>query len=267
LPITTALKTTNMPIQLNEGDGGKFLTVHASGILAESDYKRFVPEFDRLVRQHGKLRLLFDMTGFHGWEEAAIWEEIKFDTKHLADIERCAMVGDKQWQHVMTVFCKPFMKAKIEYFDHTDVAEARTWLAEEGRKTMLKHRFIEPEGILVLEPHVPLEETDFEDVAREIDPYIANHGKLPGLMIRAKAFPGWTNLDAFLAHMRFIKSHLPNIDRLAMVSDNVLLTDVSKIAAHLVQAQVKHFPDSECAEALQWLKAATGTEAVKEKLK
>ena len=132
---------------------------------------------------------------------------------------------------------------------------------------MLKHTIIEPEEILVLEPHAPLEATDFEDLAREIDPFIADNGKLPGLMIHAKVFPGWANLDAFLAHMRFIRSHLQNIVRFAMVSDSVLLTDMSKITAHLVHAQVKHFPDSEYADALQWLKAATGADALKGKLK
>lgn len=120
-----------MPIQINEGGSGNFLAVHVSGILAQADYERFVPEFERLVREHGKLRVLFDMTGFHGWEAAAIWEEIKFDAKHLAGIERLAMVGDKQWQHVMVTICKPFTKAKTRYFDHTDDAGARKWLAEE----------------------------------------------------------------------------------------------------------------------------------------
>lgn len=132
---------------------------------------------------------------------------------------------------------------------------------------MLKHTIIEPEEILVLEPHAPLEAIDFEDLGREIDPYIADHGKLPGLMIHAKAFPGWATPDAFLAHMRFIKNHLQDIVRFAMVSDSVLLTDVSKIAAHLVHAEVKHFPDSEYADALQWLKAATGADASKGRLK
>ena len=119
-----------MPIQINEGVGGKFLTVYVSGKLVKEDYEHFVPEFERLVRQHGKLRVLFDMTGLHSLEAAAIWEEIKFDAKHLGDIERCAMVGDKQWQHVMTIFCKPFMKAKIQYFDHADLADAQRWLAQ-----------------------------------------------------------------------------------------------------------------------------------------
>jgi hypothetical protein len=46
-----------MPIQLNEENGGKILVVHVSGKLAKADYAHFVPEFERLVRLHGKLRL------------------------------------------------------------------------------------------------------------------------------------------------------------------------------------------------------------------
>ena len=57
-----------MPIQLNEENGGKILVVHVSGKLVKADYEHFVPEFERLVRLHGKLRVLFDMTGLHGWD-------------------------------------------------------------------------------------------------------------------------------------------------------------------------------------------------------
>jgi hypothetical protein len=84
-----------MPIQLNEENGGKLLIGHVSGKLVNADYEHFVPEFERLVRQHGKLRLLFDMAGFHGWEASAAWEDFKFGIEHFADIERMAMVGEK----------------------------------------------------------------------------------------------------------------------------------------------------------------------------
>ena len=106
---------------------------------------------------------------------------------------------------------------------------------------MLNHKLLLPEGILVLEPDAPLQAADFEGLAHEIDPYIAEHGKLPGLMIHARAFPGWANLDAFLAHMRFIESHHQKIHRLAVVTNSSLLTEVPKIAAHLVHAEVKQF--------------------------
>ena len=119
-----------MPIQLDEGSGGKILIVHVSGKLVKADYEHFVPEAERLVRQHGKLRLLFVMTDFHGWDVGAAWEDFKFGVEHLADIERLAMVGEKKWQQGMATFCKPFTKAKIRYFDHADTADAKKWLDE-----------------------------------------------------------------------------------------------------------------------------------------
>ncbi|WP_305907104.1 STAS/SEC14 domain-containing protein [Methylomarinum sp. Ch1-1] len=117
-----------MPIQLIEENGGKLLVVHVSGKLVKADYEHFVPEFERLVSQHGKLRLLFDMTDFHGWEASAAWEDFKFGIEHFADIDRLAMVGDRQWQHCMAIFCKPFTKAMVRYFEQADAAEAQKWL-------------------------------------------------------------------------------------------------------------------------------------------
>jgi hypothetical protein len=119
-----------MSIQFNEENGGKILVIHVSEKLAKSDYERFVPEFERLILRNGKLSVLFDMTGFHGWDAGALWEDIKFDVKHFADIKRLAMVGEKKWQQGMAAFCKPFTSASIRYFDHANAAEARKWLDE-----------------------------------------------------------------------------------------------------------------------------------------
>ena len=119
-----------MAIQLKEENGGKILVVHVNGKLVKADYERFLPEFERLVQQHGKLRVLFEMTGFHGWNASAAWEDFKFGVEHFADIKRLAMVGEKIWQHGMTTFCKPFTKATVRYFEHADAAAARKWLAE-----------------------------------------------------------------------------------------------------------------------------------------
>ncbi|MGA7614627.1 MAG: STAS/SEC14 domain-containing protein [Thermoanaerobaculia bacterium] len=119
-----------MPIRINEEEGGKVVVVHVSGKLEKADYERFMPEFARLVREHGKLRVLFDMSGFHGWEVSAAWEDFKFGVEHFADIERLAMVGETKWQKGMATFCKPFTKAAVRYFDHADYANARTWLDE-----------------------------------------------------------------------------------------------------------------------------------------
>ncbi len=93
-----------MSIELNEENGGKVLVVHVSGKLVKEDYDIFMPEVEKLVRLHGKLSMLFDMTGFHGWDTGAMWEDLKFGIKHFSDIEKLAMVGEKKWQQGMAMF-------------------------------------------------------------------------------------------------------------------------------------------------------------------
>lgn len=120
-----------MSIKLNTESDGKVLVAHVSGTLAKADYEQFIPEFERLVRLHGKLRVLFDMTGFHGLEGGALRKDINFGVDHFFDIERMAMVGDKKWEEVMSIFCKMCTAATVRYFDHTDMVAARKWLSEE----------------------------------------------------------------------------------------------------------------------------------------
>jgi ubiquinone/menaquinone biosynthesis C-methylase UbiE len=121
-----------MAIRLNEENGGKILEACVSGKLTHGDYQRFGPEFVRLVKQHGKINVLFEMVGFRGWKTAALWDDIKLDLNHFAGIEKLAMVGDKKWQRGMSKFCRPFTTARIRYFDHTAASEARAWLAAES---------------------------------------------------------------------------------------------------------------------------------------
>lgn len=119
-----------MAIKLMEQDGGKLVEIEVSGKLRKEDYREFVPEFERLVTSHGKLRVLFEMKDFHGWDLAALWEDIKFDLKHFSDIERVAMVGEKSWEKGMAKFCVPFTRATVRYFDQTRLADAKTWVSE-----------------------------------------------------------------------------------------------------------------------------------------
>ena len=120
-----------MPVQLNRVNeaGKQILVARASGSLSKEEYEHFIPEVERLIKQEGKIRLLFDMQDFHGWQAGALWEDIKFDLKHFSDIERLAMVGEKKWEEWMAKFCAPFTSAEIRYFDHDQIAEAKRWVA------------------------------------------------------------------------------------------------------------------------------------------
>jgi hypothetical protein len=61
----------------------KILEMHASGKLTHQDYRRFLPQFERLVIQCEKIRVLFEMKGFRGWKAATLLDDVKLDWKHF----------------------------------------------------------------------------------------------------------------------------------------------------------------------------------------
>ena len=118
----------NPTTHVDEEVHGKVLEVDLHGKLTRSDYEKFVPDTERMIREHGKLRILVTMHDFHGWDAGALWEDIKWNTKHFRDIERLAVIGEKTWHKWMTGFCKPFTTAQVRYFAPEELEAARAWL-------------------------------------------------------------------------------------------------------------------------------------------
>ena len=119
---------------------------------------------------------------------------------------------------------------------------------------MLNYELNRTEGILILKPIGPLESTDFEKLVQEVDPYIIENGKLNGLMIYTKAFPGWDNFAAFLSHTKFVKNHHQKIKKIAAVTGSSFLSIMPQVANHFIKAEVRHFDYADRDAALNWLK-------------
>ena len=126
---------------------------------------------------------------------------------------------------------------------------------------MLKHELRHDDEILVLNPDGPLETADFTTLASHIDAYLAQHGKLRGVLIRAKSFPGWKDFGALLAHLKFLKEHLKKIEKVAIVADGALANIMPNIANHFVHAQVQHFDYERENDAWIWLWQSDNTQA------
>lgn len=119
-----------MALIIHEEKNGNIIEVSASGKLTAEDYRTFAPQVEKDIQENGKVRILFRMQDFHGWQVGALWEDIKFDMKHFSDIERLALVGDKKWEKGMATFCKPFTTAKIRFFTPDEIDAAKEWLQE-----------------------------------------------------------------------------------------------------------------------------------------
>ncbi|MGO4440654.1 STAS/SEC14 domain-containing protein [Rhizobium sp. RAF56] len=108
-------------------------------------------------------------------------------------------------------------------------------------------------NVVIVTPQGPLEQADFEAIAKEIEPAIASNGKVSGLMINIKYFPGWQNLAAISAHLKFVANYNRAIERIAVVTNNSLLSIVPGIAGYFVHPQIRLFDSGQTEQALSWL--------------
>jgi hypothetical protein len=120
---------------------------------------------------------------------------------------------------------------------------------------MLRFELMKDAGILVVEPRDALTAADFLAIARTIDPYIEEHGKLSGLLVDAPSFPGWDSFGALIQHLKFVRDHHRKIDRVAAVTDNEFLKIAPRIAEHFAHPEIRVFAGAERAQALVWLQS------------
>jgi len=117
-------------IQLEE-NGNKIVTLIFREKLTKDDYELFVPQLENLMEKEDTIRILVEFQDFQGWTLGALWEDTKFGTKHFNDIDRLAIVGDRQWEKFLASFIKPFTSATVRYFDSLEKETAKQWLKEE----------------------------------------------------------------------------------------------------------------------------------------
>lgn len=107
--------------------------------------------------------------------------------------------------------------------------------------------------IVTLQPHGALQQEDFDKAVKIIDPFIEEHGKLNGVIIYSRSFPGWADFAAFNRHLKFIKNHHKEVKKLAFVTDSMAGEFGEMVSSHFVKAVVNSFPFDDLPEARHWI--------------
>ena len=118
---------------------------------------------------------------------------------------------------------------------------------------MIEHTLDTEHSILFVRPKSALEQGDFEQLAKTVDPYIEETGDLAGLIIDAPTFPGWKSLGAMANHFRFVRDHQKHIKKIGLVTDSPLGNVAEHLASHFVSAKIRHFSAGELEAAKQWI--------------
>lgn len=240
--------------------------VRASGKVTQTDYETVLkPILDEERRAGHHVRFLYHFgPEFEGFSPAGAWEDARVGMQYLRLFTRCAVVSDVSWIRQSSQLFGAMFPCPVRVFSESEWQDAIQWISAPAAEAVLPHRLLSEAGVLIVEPEAPLRSEDFEAVALTVDPYIEAEGRLRGIVIHARRFPGWEDLGSLIRHVRFMKDHHRKVDRVALAMDGRLAEMAPKFAEHFVNAEIEQFGYDDIDEAIAWAGSGAGAEEQEE---
>ena len=234
--------------------------VEASGRVSKEDYEEiFEPLLDEARREGRHLRFLYDFgPDFESFTPGAAWEDAKIGLKSLRLFEGCAIVTDVGWIRESAALMGFLWPCPVRVFGNQEREQAIGWLQSLPEGASVSHRLLPERGVIVVEVKEALRAQDFDALTATADSWIEAHGELNGIVIHARAFPGWENFGSFLRHVRFVRDHHQNVKKIALAVDGKFASLAPRIGEHFVKAEVKTFGYGDLESAIAWASGARG---------
>ena len=104
--------------------------VDMRGTLRKTELDRCQAQLAEAMGRLGRVRLLFVLDRFDGWEPSDNWSDLTFYSTYGDCIDRIAIVGDERWRSEALMFAgADLRRAPVEFFAASNEgAEARAWL-------------------------------------------------------------------------------------------------------------------------------------------
>jgi hypothetical protein len=108
---------------------GKIAGFKLSGKITDREFKAFVADVEKVVADEGSIRLFLTMDYPQKFDPKAAWDDVIFWIGHIRDIERLAIVGQREWEKWIELFSRPFIRTEVRYYSKLRLQEAWTWLS------------------------------------------------------------------------------------------------------------------------------------------
>ncbi|MEE1767460.1 STAS/SEC14 domain-containing protein [Streptomyces sp. JV185] len=228
--------------------------VKAIGTVSKDDYQAVIePLVDDARREGRRIRLLYEFgPEFRSFTPAAGWEDLKVGIGAMRLFEGCAVVSDTGWIRQSTRLASFLVPCPVRVFGSQDRDEALRWLASLPEGPNVSHQSRPESKVLMVEVEQPLRVQDFDALAQTVDSWLETHDELVGVVVHARAFPGWENIGSLLRHARFVRDHHRKVKRIALAADSKLAGLAPHLAKHFVQAEVRQFGYGELDDAIAW---------------
>ena len=236
--------------------GKNVIGFELSGVVTGEDYeKKLIPAIKKKLQHSDKVRVLYHVTkDFDSYELKAMFDDAMAGLEFFANWEKIAVVSDVEWiVNGVKIFAFA-VPGRVKTFSNSEVEGAKKWLLEDEELVPKMKVTLECDAkIAILEPTESLSKDDFLYAKSIIDPFIEKEGKLNGIIIYTKDFPGWESFSGFVTHMEFIKEHHKHIKKLAFVTDSFVGEMAERIGSHFVSAEVKNFDYNALDKAKEWI--------------
>lgn len=109
--------------------GTNLVTIEYSGSLDAEEMKACRRVLERVVDEHGSVRLLarYGEVDVRHIEPKAIWEDLK-NIPVIRHVERCAIVAHQDWLRRISDLAGHAIPGEIRTFDTDQVEQARAWV-------------------------------------------------------------------------------------------------------------------------------------------
>jgi hypothetical protein len=112
-------------------EGGNRYRVDVSGTLRKSEMEKAQATLVQEIARVGKVRMLFVLDQFKGWEKGPDWGDMRFYDTYGQHIERIAIVAEERWRDDALMFAlADLRKAPTRFFLPTEIDRARAWLTQ-----------------------------------------------------------------------------------------------------------------------------------------
>lgn len=228
--------------------------VRASGRVSKADYENVLePMLEEAHRQDRRVRFLYEVpSSVEKFTVGAAWEDVRVGVQFLRLFEGCAVVSDIGWLRTATELVGFAMPCPVRAFAPDEREAAIAWLVALPEGPSVNVRVLPEAEVIIIEPQAALRAADFDALAAAADAWLEAHGELRGLVVRARAFPGWENLAGMMRHIRFVKDYQRRIRRIALATGSRLGGAAQAFADLFVAAEVRAFAYDALDDAITW---------------
>jgi hypothetical protein len=189
---------------------------------------------------------------YRGLTAGAAWEDVRLGLRAMGLFDGCAVVTDIAWIREVSRLAAFFMPCPVRVFDERERAAATAWLLALPEGPGIAIRLAPDAGVVVVEVAQPLRTADLDALAATVDTWLATHDTLQGVVVHARAFPGWKNVRALVRHLRFVADRHRRVRRVALAVDGPLAELAPTVANRVVRPRVRRFAFDALDDAVTW---------------